>query len=131
MKELGIRVALGARRTQVMNAAVGRPMALLAAGSLLGLLAGILASRLLEHIVYQANPSDPAVVGGAVLTMVLLGSLVALGSASHLVGLSPWSGFPWLVLVSLVGFVTYVAIAVTAARLYGWIGNAVKAGAAG
>jgi predicted permease len=73
MKELGIRVALGARRTQVMSAAVGRPMVLLGAGSALGLLTGTLASRLLAHIVYQANPGDPAVVGGAVLTMALLG----------------------------------------------------------
>lgn len=73
MKELGIRVALGARRTQVMSAAVGRPMVLLGAGSVLGLLAGIFASRLLARIVYQANPSDPVVVGGAVLAMALLG----------------------------------------------------------
>jgi predicted permease len=73
MKELGIRVALGARKTQVMSAAVGRPMVLLGVGSILGLLAGISASRLLGHIVYQANPSDPVVVGGAVLTMALLG----------------------------------------------------------
>jgi ABC-type antimicrobial peptide transport system permease subunit len=73
MKELGIRVALGARRTQVMSAALGRPIVLLGVGSVLGLLAGILTSRLMEHIVYQANPSDPVVVGGAVLTMALLG----------------------------------------------------------
>jgi predicted permease len=73
MKELGIRVALGARKAQVMSAAVGRPMLLLAVGSVLGLLASILASRLLAQIVYQANPSDPAVVGGALLIMALLG----------------------------------------------------------
>jgi hypothetical protein len=73
MKELGIRVVLGARRTQVMSAAVGRPMVLLGVGSALGLLGGILASRLLGQIVYQANPRDPVVVGGAVLTMALLG----------------------------------------------------------
>jgi predicted permease len=73
MKELGIRVALGARRTQVMSAAVGRPMVLLGVGSGLGLLGGILASGLLGQIVYQANPRDPVVVGGAVLTMALLG----------------------------------------------------------
>jgi len=73
MKELGIRVALGARTTQVMSAAVGRPMVLLGVGSVLGLAAGILASRLLGQIVYQANPLDPVVVGGAVLNMVLLG----------------------------------------------------------
>jgi predicted permease len=73
MKELGIRVALGARRTQVMRAAVGRPIVLLGAGSVVGLLAGIFASRLLGQIVYQANPRDPIVVAGAVLTMTLLG----------------------------------------------------------
>jgi predicted permease len=73
MKELGIRVALGARKTQVMSAAVGRPMVLLGVGSVLGLLAGIFASRLLGQIVYQANPRDPVVVGVAVLTMALLG----------------------------------------------------------
>ena len=60
MKELGIRVALGARRTQVMSAAVGRPMVLLGVGSVVGLLAGVFASRLLGQIVYQANPRDPA-----------------------------------------------------------------------
>jgi predicted permease len=73
MKELGIRVALGARRAQVISAAVGRPMVLLAVGSGVGLLSGVLASRLLGQIVYRANPQDPVVLGGAVLTMALLG----------------------------------------------------------
>jgi ABC-type antimicrobial peptide transport system permease subunit len=72
-KELGIRVALGARKTQVMSAAVGRPMVLLGVGSVLGLLAGFFANRLLGQIVYQANPRNPLVVGGAVLTMAFLG----------------------------------------------------------
>jgi predicted permease len=73
MKELGIRVALGARTKHVMTAAVGRPIALLGLGSLAGLLLCVFASRLLEHIVYQANPRDPLVIAGAVLTMALLG----------------------------------------------------------
>ena len=73
MKELGIRVALGARKFQVLINAVGRPLILLAAGSVLGLSAGLLASRLLGQIVFQANPRDPFVVGGAVVTMALLG----------------------------------------------------------
>lgn len=55
-----------------MSAALGRPAVLLGVGSALGLLAGIFASRLLGRIVYQANPLDPVVVGGAVLTMALL-----------------------------------------------------------
>jgi ABC-type antimicrobial peptide transport system permease subunit len=77
MKELGIRVALGARKIHVISAAVGRPMFLLCMGSVLGLLAGRFANGLLGRIVYQANPGDPLVVGGAVLTMAVLG-IVAL-----------------------------------------------------
>jgi predicted permease len=73
MKELGIRVALGARTKHVMSTAVGRPIVLLVIGSLLGLLSGVLAGRLLGQIVYQADPRDPVVVVGAVLTMALLG----------------------------------------------------------
>ncbi|HXQ02670.1 MAG TPA: hypothetical protein VN801_06840, partial [Candidatus Udaeobacter sp.] len=38
-----------------------------------GLLLCVFASQLLEHIVYQANPRDPLVIAGAVLTMALLG----------------------------------------------------------
>ena len=72
MKELGIRMALGARTKHLMSAAVGRPIVLLVVGSLAGLLSCVLASRLLRQIVYQANPRDPVVVGGAVLLMLLL-----------------------------------------------------------
>ena len=69
MKELGIRMALGARATHLISTAVGRPMVLLCAGSLVGLLWSVFASRLLGQIVYQANPRDPVVVIGAVLVM--------------------------------------------------------------
>ena len=73
MKELGIRVALGARTKHVLSAAVGRPIVLLGIGSFAGLLFSVFASRLLGQIIYQANPRDPVVVLGAVVTMTLLG----------------------------------------------------------
>lgn len=89
MKELGIRVALGARKLQVMSAAIGRPMMLLGAGSFAGLLTGVFASRLLARIVYQANPADPAVLGGAVLTMALLGLLASAIPARRALSVDP------------------------------------------
>ncbi len=73
MKEFGLRVALGAQARHVMRAAVGRPIVLLAVGSLLGLLTTLFASGPLSQIVDQADPRDPVVVLGAVLTMILLG----------------------------------------------------------
>jgi predicted permease len=73
MKELGIRAAVGARKPQIMSAALGRPMVLLGAGSVVGLLAAILSNRLLQHIVYRPNSQDPIVLGGTIFTMLLLG----------------------------------------------------------
>jgi predicted permease len=73
MKELGIRVALGARTRHVMKTTLGRPIMLLGVGSMVGLLLSSLAGWLLEQIVYQANPRDPLVLVGVVLTMALLG----------------------------------------------------------
>jgi ABC-type antimicrobial peptide transport system permease subunit len=59
LKELGIRMALGAQRKKVLEAALGRAIRLLILGSSAGLLLGILASRVLALIVYQATPRDP------------------------------------------------------------------------
>jgi ABC-type antimicrobial peptide transport system permease subunit len=91
MKELGIRVALGARKVQLMNAAVGRPIVLLCAGSGLGLVAGIFATGLLRQIVYQANPGDPAVLGGAVFTMASLGFAASAIPARRALSIDPSS----------------------------------------
>ncbi len=73
MKELGIRIALGARRMQLMRSALGRPLILLLFGSTAGLALGALASRLLAQIVYEATPRDPVVMIGVVIAMAALG----------------------------------------------------------
>jgi predicted permease len=75
MKELGIRVALGAQPARLMMSAVGRSMVLLAVGSATGLVLGVMASRLLAAIVYEATPRDPFVFAGVVVTMTVLGLL--------------------------------------------------------
>ena len=64
MKELGIRIALGAQPAQLMRSALGRPLVLLLSGSIAGLILGALASRLLAQIVYEATPRDPVVMLG-------------------------------------------------------------------
>ena len=73
LRELGIRVALGGQRKQVLQAALGPAFKLLAVGSAAGLLLGILASRVLAFIVDQATPRDPLILAGVVLAMALLG----------------------------------------------------------
>jgi len=73
LRELGIRIALGAQRKEVLRTALGRASILLISGSAAGLLLGIAATRVLSFIVYQATPRDPLVLAGVVMAMLLLG----------------------------------------------------------
>jgi macrolide transport system ATP-binding/permease protein len=72
-KEMGIRMALGAGRAELLHAALGRAFRLLMIGSVCGLAMGLAATRVLAYIVYEASPRDPIVLCGAVLAMLLLG----------------------------------------------------------
>jgi ABC-type antimicrobial peptide transport system permease subunit len=89
MRELGIRVALGARQNQVLRAALGRAFVLLGAGSVAGIVLGVLATKVLSFIVYQATPKDPVVLGGVVLAMLLLGLFAAWIPAQKALGVDP------------------------------------------
>jgi predicted permease len=89
LRELGIRVALGAQRKQVLYAALGRAFKLLAWGSTAGLFLGLLASRVLAFVVYQATPRDPLVLTGVVVAMALLGLLATWIPARRALSVDP------------------------------------------
>jgi predicted permease len=89
LRELGIRVALGAQRKEVLQAALGRAFKLLTYGSAAGLLLGILASRVLASIVYEATSRDPVVLAGVVLAMALLGLLATWIPARRALSVNP------------------------------------------
>ena len=77
LRELGIRIALGAQRREVLGAALGRAFRLLTFGSIAGLVLGLAATKVLGYIVYQASPRDPLVLVGVVLIMLVLGLAAA------------------------------------------------------
>ncbi len=89
LRELGIRMALGGRRNEVLKAVLGRAFNLLVAGSAAGLLLGILASRVLAFIVYEATPRDPLVLAGVVLAMALVGLLATWIPAQRALSVDP------------------------------------------
>jgi ABC-type antimicrobial peptide transport system permease subunit len=89
LKELGIRVALGAQRLEVLQAALGRAMKLLMIGSVVGLGLGLLATRVLAFIVYRATPRDPLVLTGVVLAMGMLGLVATWIPAQRALSVNP------------------------------------------
>ncbi len=89
LRELGIRMALGARSKEVLWAALGRAFVLLSVGSAVGMALGILATKVMSYIVYQAAPKDPLVLGGVVLTMMVLGLIAAWIPAQKALAVNP------------------------------------------
>jgi predicted permease len=89
LRELGIRMALGARGREVLRAALGRAFIVLSIGSVAGIILGMLASKVLSYIVYQAAPQDPIVLGGVLITMLLIGLTAAWIPAQRALAVNP------------------------------------------
>jgi predicted permease len=89
LRELGIRVALGAGRREILRTSMGRAFRLLAAGSVAGVALGLMGTRVLSSIVYQATPKDPLVLGGVTFTMLLLGLMASWVPARRALAVDP------------------------------------------
>ena len=70
-REIGIRLALGARRHRVLGLVVGQMLGLAGVGIALGLFGAVLASQLLGALLFDVSPVDPATYG--VLALALAG----------------------------------------------------------
>jgi ABC-type antimicrobial peptide transport system permease subunit len=87
--EIGIRIALGAQRTQVVGM-VFRENALVAAtGSLLGLGVALLASRALASFLYGTSARDPRVMIASVAALSAIASAASLVPAIRAARIEP------------------------------------------
>src|SRR5215208_375763 len=78
-REIGIRVALGARRRDVLRLVAGRGMLLVALGVCLGLAGALALTRFMEGVLYGVSATDPvtfALVVAVLLGVALLACLV-------------------------------------------------------
>jgi predicted permease len=72
--ELGIRLALGAGRSDVLRLVLGQGLRMAAGGVVLGLVAALALTRLLGNMLYGVSPTDPATFAliAALLVVVAL-----------------------------------------------------------
>jgi ABC-type antimicrobial peptide transport system permease subunit len=89
LRELGIRAALGSSRKELLFAASGRAIRLLALGSFARLLLGLAASQLLSRVVYHATFRDPVVLAGVLLAMLFVGLVATWIPAQRAVSSNP------------------------------------------
>jgi predicted permease len=67
--ELGVRLALGASRREILRLVVGEGMALAAIGTAVGLMAALGLTRLMASLLYGVRPADPATLVAASLLL--------------------------------------------------------------
>jgi macrolide transport system ATP-binding/permease protein len=68
-RELALRVALGATRSDLLRLVIEKGMALTALGLLAGGLAALESTRLMGYLLYHVSPRDPMVFGSAVVVV--------------------------------------------------------------
>ena len=76
-REIGIRMALGARRIRVIGLIARESATLLLAGVPLGVLCSLLLSRLLTRLFYGIEPGDPLALGVSVVVLALVAGLAS------------------------------------------------------
>ena len=72
-KEVGIRMALGAERSNVLRLVVRRGMLLVAAGAATGIGMALVATRFMASMLYNVRASDPATMAGVTVLLGLVG----------------------------------------------------------
>jgi putative ABC transport system permease protein len=77
-QEIGVRMALGAQRRDVVRMVVGQGMAIALVGIVLGIAAALAATRVLASLLYEVTPTDPATFAG-VAGLLAVAALAACG----------------------------------------------------
>ena len=72
VRELALRIALGAGSADLLRLVISRGLRLTAAGVLLGAGAGLALTRLLGRLLYNVSPSDPRAFGAALAVMIII-----------------------------------------------------------
>jgi predicted permease len=87
--EIGLRIAVGANRSQIVGLVLRGAFALVVAGLVVGVPLSLAAGRFLDHQLYGLSPYDPAVLSAAVLALALSALVATLVPALRASATSP------------------------------------------
>ena len=93
--EIGIRMALGARRTDVLRLVVSRTMLWVAVGVGLGLIGSVSLRRLLAGLLYGVSPTDPVVLGAVSVLLAAVALLASYIPARRAAKVDPLVALRW------------------------------------
>jgi putative ABC transport system permease protein len=94
-RELGVRMALGAQRGDVLRLIFRQAMAQIAVGLVFGLALAAAISRLLAIVLFDVEPRDPVVFGGIIIVLALTGAAATFLPARRATRVDPQVAFRW------------------------------------
>jgi len=88
-QEIGIRMALGAKRTDVLRMVVRQGMTMTLIGLALGLVGVIALSRVMVGMLYGVSPTDPLTFAGVSIVLLIVALLACLIPARRATRVDP------------------------------------------
>jgi putative ABC transport system permease protein len=90
-REIGVRMALGATRRDVLRLVLARALRIIAAGLIVGLAGAAGLSRVLRTFLFGVTPTDPLVFAGVALLLLAVGLVAAWLPARRATRIDPWA----------------------------------------
>lgn len=87
--EIGIRVALGAQVGQVVRLVIGQSMTLAVVGVAIGVAVALAGTRLLGSLLYDVSPTDPLVLAGTAIVLLIVALLACVGPTRRAARIDP------------------------------------------
>jgi ABC-type antimicrobial peptide transport system permease subunit len=88
-RELGLRMALGARAVDLLQLVISRGLRLTTVGIALGFIAAFVLTRWMGNLLYKVSPRDPLAYGSALIILVVVALLACLVPARRAARLDP------------------------------------------
>ena len=76
-REIGVRVALGAQRRQVLRLILGEGLTTTAVGIVLGVIAAFALTRTIQSLLFGVTPTDPVTFAGVIVVLALIAALAS------------------------------------------------------
>jgi putative ABC transport system permease protein len=92
-REIGIRMAIGAQRRDVLKMIVAHGMKLTAIGVTLGLIGALCTTRMMSSLLFQVTPTDPAVLAAVVVLVAGIALFASYLPARRASGVDPLVAF--------------------------------------